>query len=271
MLLNKSNWFVGSIFGTFLCLSACTPSPSQLVEQAEREASNQRLQVSQHLFLRVIEKYSTKDETRFRALKGLSLLAIEQMQDYVTGIKAVDLALSEFGSDESKKQALNELRLLAAEVSDVQLQNTPQAMKYLETFTPSSDLNAKDWQLIGRIRLKARSFDESMAAFDQAWKLAVSSKDCPRLAALQLDFMQFYAIQKLCAEAIEFGEKPLPHQCQSKDVEVQVELAHCYEFEGFIDRSLEIYDKLLKEYPDNSRFAFLREAIQKREREKLRK
>lgn len=271
MQLSKRRLFRDFCFSTCLFLSACSPSPSQLVEQAEREASNQRLQVSQHLFLQVIEKHSAKDDTRFRALKGLSLLAIEQMQDYVTGIKAVDLAISEFGSDDSKQAALNGLRLLAAEVSDIQLQNIGQAMRYLESFKASTELDAKSWQLIGRIRMKARSFDESLSALDQSWKLAISSKDCVRLASLQLDFMQFYALQKLCAEAIQFGEKPLPLECASKDVEVQVELAHCYEYEGFIDRSLEIYDKLLKEYPDNSRFAFLKESIQKREREKLRK
>lgn len=247
---------------------ACKPSDAQLVQKAEQEALSQRSQLARHLFEHVISTHSTKDETRFRALKGFSYLSLNQLRDYILAVRLVDKMGEEFGSSISHQQELRDLRFFAASAARLQLQKPETALRLITPYLDQSNLTELELQEIGRTHLALLEFEKAEAAFSKAWKIAGDKKNCFVAKENQLDLMQVKTLMKNCPETIETGKQKLFNGCEPDTYSVQLEMAHCYEYEGEPNKAVAIYEEMLKKSPENSRIQILISNVRKREKER---
>jgi len=247
-----------------LVFSSCSPSASELVEQAEKDALSQRTQVARHLYGQVLREYDRKDEVRERALAGLFDLSLNQLHDYPLALQTADVLIAEFPSS----SRLRTIRLKAAQVSRYQLEDPDRAMKYLEPLKESPNLSASEKQELGRTQSAARQYEAAEVTLKGAWDLAMKQSLCREARELQMDIMQVLSLQRKCPESLEWGEKPLMNGCSPDTYAVKVEMAQCYEFEGEPAQAIRIYEELIKLQPENSRVQLLLSNVKKRQKEK---
>ncbi len=250
-------------------LAGCTTSDMSLLERAEREASQQRAQLSKHLYLQVILHHSKSDDIRFRALKGLMEVSFAQLFDYRGGLAAFEKLLEEYGKNPTKKEEMDRLRIQAARVWRLQLQRPEKALEILEAFTPGHDESKKALQEIGRTYVALKNYEEAEEIFKQSWGDAMAEKQCSTLKSLQLDLIQVHSLSKRCESAIQWAKVSFPVGCNSDIYSVQLEEAHCHEMLGDFLKAKEIYEAMVRSNPTDSRAHFLLQQLKDRQKEKL--
>ncbi len=239
-----------------------------MYERAESEAANQRGQLARHFYLQAIEKNSFKDQLRFNSLKGLADLCFDQLFDYREGMKAAEMAIAEFGESVFFQQSVDELRLKAAFVSRVHLQDPERSLEFVKPIIVGGRMPQESWQEVGRIHLELRDYTQAEAAFQQFWSGALSGGHCRELREAQLDLMQTFSLARNCTKALEWGAAQFPADCKPDVFSVRVEMAHCYEIRGESEKAATLIQEILNENPENYRAEYLLKNIRKRQREK---
>jgi len=263
----RFRWFILAF--ALISSTACQPSSAQLVDKAEHEALSQKSQLARHLFEHVIANHSTKDSTRFRALKGLSVLALTQLRDYVLAVRIVEKMNEEFGSSISYQRELRDLRFLVAEAARLQLQKPEIALKLISPYIESTDLSGTELRELGRLHTTLLEFKLANDFFSRLWKTAIETRNCNAARENQLDMMQVKTLMKQCPETIEIGKQPLFATCEPDTYSIRLEMAHCYEYEGAPEKAISIFKEMLKGNPENSRIQALLQNVQRREKERL--
>ncbi len=249
---------------------ACQRSANQLVEEAEREALEQRSQLAQHLYSQALKARRSAPLDRLRAYVGLVDLSFNQLHDYRMGVAAALKASEEFKDIVSEpKKMLRDVQFRAAQVARLQLQDEETAQKLVAYFEGDAGLTAEMSLEIARSYMASQNWERSEAELLKAWESAKSEKSCLYLQKIQLDLIQLKVLQKSFQSAIEWGTKEeLMEGCRRDESAVLFELAHCYELTGEPLKSLEIYGEILKKSDDKARVEFLMEGVRKRMKEK---
>lgn len=265
-LQQKGRLRAALLFG--LLFSACQGGARSLFERAESEAANQRGQLARYFYLQAIEKNSYKDQLRFDSLKGLADLCFNQLFDYREGMKAAEMAISEFNDSLFFQKSTDELRLKAAFVSRVHLQDPEKSLEFLKPMIEGGRIPQQSWQEVGRVYLELRDYAQAESSFKHFWEGAQSASDCKKLREAQLDMMQTFSLAKNCTKTLEWGAAQLPAQCKPDLFSVRIEMAHCYEIRGESEKAVSLIQEILNENPENYRAEYLLKNIRKRQKEK---
>jgi tetratricopeptide (TPR) repeat protein len=251
-----------------LLISACQGGARSLFERAESEAAHQRGQLARYFYLQAIEKNSFKDQLRFDSLKGLADLCFDQLFDYREGMKAAEMAIAEFGQSIFFQKSIDELRLKAAFVSRVHLQDPERSLDFIKPIIDGGRIPQDSWQEVGRIYLDLRDYGQAESAFRQFWNGAQSAGRCRELREAQLDLMQTFSLARTCNKTLEWGRATFPGDCKPDMFSVRVEMAHCYEIRGESEKAISLIQEILNENPENYRAEYLLKNIRKRQKEK---
>jgi tetratricopeptide (TPR) repeat protein len=263
--LNSSGAFFAL---SFLIFCSCKPTDFETVRRADQDALNQRSQLAKYLYLQVIKTRNSRDDVRLRALEGLAEVTSNQTFEYLSAVKAIEMAVQEFGQDPQYEYRMVELRKRGAEIYRSNLQNLPQALTLLEPLLTRSDVTSDVLQTAGRIQLSLRQFEEAEKNFSRAWGMALRAKTCANLKTLQLDMIQRFLLEKKCDSAMEWMDKKLIDHCEPKHFEIESERAQCLEMGNEPSKALKILEELVTKDPSNSRAHFLLDALKRRMREK---
>lgn len=262
--------FSFSIVFIFLIFSAgCHLSETRLLERADQEAANQRAPLAKYLYLRVLESHSAIDDLRFRAMKGLADVERTQMFDYASVLKIYERLLEDYRNDSAHQKDLDEIRILAAQISRINLQDHARAEAFLGPWmsTPRDQLSVEILQEIGKLFTAERRFEEAETYLKSGWRREMPGGRCEKLKSLQLDLMQNFSLSGRCGSAVAFADS-MPPRCDSDRLSVALEKAHCYEVIGEPAKAMRIYEEMARDHPENSRPHFLMEHLKRRQKEK---
>lgn len=258
------------LLALMLALAGCHPSASDLVEDAEREALEQRSQLAQHLYSQALKAKRASAHDRLRAYRGLAELAFNQLHDYPMGVAAVLKASEELKTLEADdKKSLREMQMRAAQVARLQIQDDETAVKLVGYFERDTDLTAVERLEVARAYQAVQDLDRAETEFIRALETASAEKSCAILKRAHLDVIQIQILKKNFKSAIEWGEREsLSPECKPDQDNVALEVAHSYEISGEPERALEIYAKLKSQDPGDDRIDFLIQGVRKRMRDK---
>ncbi|TVQ79181.1 MAG: hypothetical protein EA369_05315 [Bradymonadales bacterium] len=275
----RQNWGRGGFWFSFArsilflslgALLACSSENERLVRKAEREALQQRSQLSKYLYLQVLENHRAKDDIRYRALKGLAEVSISQLFDYPTAVRAFDTLFEEFGQVNRYQNEIWDLRIKAARIWRLNLQRPERSLDVLSPLMKSARFSYEFGMELGRTYLNLGDFDQARHWFVQSWEQAKRSQNCNVLKRIQLDLIQVYSLRDRCDEALQWSHEEFPSNCEPDRFAVSLEQAHCYEIQGEVARAKEIYQTVLSDNPQNTRAHFFLESLRYRMREKQR-
>lgn len=250
---------------------SCTSKSESLVEKADREALNQRSELSRYLYLQVIQSHTAHDEIRYRALKGLATVCLTQLFDYRTAVEALSKIFEEYSQVSRYENEIFDLRLKAAMAWRINLNEPKKALDVLSPLIPERVFRVDLGRELGNTYLALGDYKQAVHWFRQTYERAKEKSDCRAMAESQLSLVQAYSLNRDCEEALKWASVEFPTGCQFDQFAFIVEKAHCLELQGEINRAIALFDSVLKEEPGNSRAAFFRDNIKRRQKEKLKK
>lgn len=251
-----------------LLLIACSSEHERYIIKADEEALRQNNQLAKYLYVQVLENHPEKDRIRYRALRGLAEVSMTQLFDYRTAVKALETIFEEFKQVNEYRDEIRQLRVRAARIYRINLENPEKALDVLSPLIPLSNKSIQERRELGQVHLSLANYEQAKQWFLQAWEQAQENKDCDTLRSLQLEIIQVYSLRDLCDEALQWTQVNFPSGCEPDKFSVAVEKAHCYEMSGEVTKALQLYEALVKENPQNARAYFFLENLKRREREK---
>lgn len=250
-------------------LLACASEHEALIEKAEHEASENKAQLAKYLYLQVLSKRKEKDHVRYRALKGLANISATQLYEYREAAAALDKLFEEFGQVAQYSGEMRNLRLMAARIWRVNLENPQRALDVLSPMIEPTKFDLELGQELGRTYLATSNYESAVHWLTQSFEAAKSSQDCFRLRSLQLDLLQTFSIQDKCDQVFYWSEVSFYPGCQPDSFSVSVERANCYEITGETAKAMAVYQEMIKKDPQNMKAHFFLESLKRREKQKL--
>lgn len=254
--------------GLSLLISSCKPTDFETIRRADQEALAQRAQLAKYLYVQVIKERSSRDDVRLRALEGLAEVTSTQTFEYDDAVKAIAIAIQEFGRDPQYDFRILNLRQRGAEIYRNNLQNYTKALEMIEPALKRKDVSVDVLQLAARIHLSLRMFEEAERELTRAWDLANQVKRCELLRSIQLDMIQRYVLERKCDMAMKWMDQPLVTGCEPDHFYVETERANCLEMSNESAKAMKIYEDLIAKDPGNSRAHFLLDGLKRRIKEK---
>lgn len=251
-----------------LFLISCASEHQRFVDKADQEFLRQNSLLAKYLYVQVIENHPEKDRIRYRALKGLAEVSMTQLFDYRTATKALETVFEEYKQVDDYKFDIRFLRLRAARIYRLNLDDPARALDILSPLIPLPDKTVQESRELGQTYLAMGNYDDAKQWFSQSWEHAFAQKNCEVLRSLQLDIVQVYSLRDQCEEALPWTRVNFPKNCQPDEFAILVEKAHCYEMSGEVTKALQLYEDLIAKSPQNTRAHFFLENLKRRQKEK---
>ena len=256
------------LIGFSMGLIACSSVSERFVRKADSEAIKQNSQLAKYLYGQVIEKHKSKDDVRYRALRGLAEVSMSQLFDYRTALKAMETIFDEYKQVTAYELDVRGLRLKAARIYRQNLDQPDKALDVLSQLMIAENQTLEESREIGHTYLALGDYEQARAWYLKSWNTSLDRKNCDNLKSLQLDMMQVYSLRDMCDEVLQWSQVDFPEKCVPDEISVAIERAHCFELSGEVTKALEIYEELIKQQPKNARAHFFLENLKRRQKEK---